>query len=169
MNIFFLDKTPYYSAVYLHDVHLRKMIIEYAQILSTVLHKNNAAVDDIYKSTHKNHPCVLWAGESSDNYRWLKSCALSACFEYEYRFNKTHATYKVMDIIYDQPIPVIKHCGFTDPPLCMPDEYKVTSYVQSYRQYYFYEKQFDKNGKFIGKYTKREEPLFLKAFYEPII
>tara|TARA_B100001063_G_scaffold193682_1_gene185074 strand:+ start:2041 stop:2202 length:162 start_codon:yes stop_codon:yes gene_type:complete len=34
----------------------------------------------------------------------------------------------------------IKEIGFTDPPQCMPDEYKCENTVEAYRNYYLGEK-----------------------------
>ena len=44
---------------------------------------------------------------------------------------------------------------FTNPPLCMPDEYKTDCYITSYRKYYIGEK------KKIAKYKFTEPPQWL--------
>jgi hypothetical protein len=61
MNIFLLDSNIKKCAQYHCDKHVVKMILESAQILSTVLRLNG--VDQGYKTTHANHPCTLWAGK----------------------------------------------------------------------------------------------------------
>jgi hypothetical protein len=34
------------------------------------------------------------------------------------------------------PLPNLPSVEFSDPPMCMPDEYKTTDVVQAYRNYY---------------------------------
>ena len=59
MNIFILDRNPRIAAHMHCDEHLNKMILEGAQMLSTVanglLHKESSM---LYSSTYENHPCV---------------------------------------------------------------------------------------------------------------
>ena len=56
MNIFVLDENHSLNVSYYCDKHVVKMILEYAQILSTVVRESG--IDSGYKSTHKNHPCT---------------------------------------------------------------------------------------------------------------
>ncbi len=65
------------------DQHLIKMILESTQILSTVLHLND--IKTLYKPSHQKHPCVIWTGQSLQNWLWLRklTCALNE--EYKYR------------------------------------------------------------------------------------
>ena len=66
MNIFIFDKDPQTNAQMHCDKHLRKMIVEYAQIMSTVIHLDlltnpefkTASNFKIYKKTHENHPAT---------------------------------------------------------------------------------------------------------------
>ena len=79
MNIFYLDKNPKLAAKYHCDKHIVKMIIEYAQILSTVHHLYNSPneiLNKIYKKTHINHPCVKWAASNLENYNFLYNLEL---------------------------------------------------------------------------------------------
>lgn len=76
MNIFVLDYTPQKAAEYHCDKHVVKMILESAQILCAVHHKNGDS-NVPYKLTHKNHPCTIWAGESRSNYLWLTQLRVS--------------------------------------------------------------------------------------------
>ena len=139
MNIFFLDRYPHVAARYHCDKHVVKMIIETAQLLSTahrVLDGDNYADSHgLYKRTHENHPCAMWARASMWNYRWLWSLLSGLCAEYTLRYGKTHATERMLDSLRLQPhnIPV----GYAvDPPQCMPDEYKHLSAVSAYRAFY---------------------------------
>lgn len=71
MNIFFTSHEPELCARDLDDLRLNKMILETAQILSTVFRKNGSTHVALYASTHESHPCVLWAGASRTNADWL--------------------------------------------------------------------------------------------------
>jgi hypothetical protein len=75
MNIFAISKDPKECASYLDDKRLNKMILETAQILSTALIRLGYSDDRelLYKPTHQNHPCILWACKSYRNYHWLLS------------------------------------------------------------------------------------------------
>jgi hypothetical protein len=150
MNIFFLDKTPTKLAMYHNDKHVVKMILETAQLLCSVhwLNGNEAP----YKLTHKNHPCAVWARENIANYNLLCKIGLALCKEYTHRYDKIHKTYEViLWCIINQPI--LQYSKKTTvPPLVMPNEYKVDSVVESYRNYY----RSTKVGS--AKWTKRKIP-----------
>jgi len=83
MNIFVLDNNIQKAAEYHVDKHVVKMILESAQILSTVV--RSTRIDKGYKSTHEKHPCVLWCKSSLSNWRWLKSLSEALNEEYKYR------------------------------------------------------------------------------------
>ncbi len=137
MNIFVLDKNPVVAASMMCDKHVVKMIVETAQMLCTVARNNGHEVP--YRSTHKNHPCTLWAGESRDNWIWLITHGLALCGEYTKRYGKVHKSVTVID-----------HCARlnmsfdkteqTPFRLAMPPQYKQTCPVKSYRSYYKGEK-----------------------------
>jgi hypothetical protein len=96
MNIFVVDQDTYKSAQALDDLRLNKMIVETAQILSTAMHlRGYAGIDRIYKPTHQNHPCCVWARESSENYKWL---LLYFCDLIEVRNNRTGKRHKTEEI-----------------------------------------------------------------------
>ena len=76
MNIFVLDSNPEIAASYHCDQHLHKMILESAQMLSTVaLHYATFRKDlkglPHYKPTHINHPCTDWLREDIRNVFWM--------------------------------------------------------------------------------------------------
>lgn len=136
MNIFFLDENPTLSAKYHVDKHVVKMILETAQLLCSVHHVTDQATDQVpYKLSHKNHPCAIWARESLSNYLYLCELGLELGKEYTYRYGKRHKSIEVIEwcIINKPNIPDI---GFTKPAMAMPDEFKVDSVVESYRNYY---------------------------------
>lgn len=76
MNIFVLDTNPAIAASYHCDQHLHKMILESAQMLSTVARFYSPHWDDklyigYYKPTHYNHPCTEWLRQDKRNCAWL--------------------------------------------------------------------------------------------------
>ena len=81
MNIFVLDASPLRAAEMHCDKHVPKMVLETAQIMSTVL--NEKGLKGAYKSTHKNHPCTVWAGQSFANYMWTMALGMALGLEYE--------------------------------------------------------------------------------------
>jgi len=136
MNIFFLDMDVKKCAEYHCDKHVVKMILETAQLLCGVHHMTDQVTDHVpYKLSHKNHPCSIWVRESLSNYLYLCELGLALGEEYTYRYGKTHKSIEVIQWCLSNR-PNIKDIGFTTPPLAMPDEYKVDSVVESYRNYY---------------------------------
>lgn len=139
MNIFWLDKDPYLSAQYHCDRHVTKMIVEYAQLLSTAHFVLDGAQVG-YKPTHINHPCAKWVRESEDNYNYLWWLWYYLCFEYSRRYGKIHKTSKQLYVLATEPenIPII---GPTPPPQCVPDDCKRLDPVEAYRAYYMTHKR----------------------------
>lgn len=144
MNIFMLDKSPQKAAQAHCDKHVVKMILEYAQLLSTAhrLLDGDDVPEVLYKPTHKNHPSAIWARESQANYRWLYDCFVSLCDEYTERYGKTHATdTKLRHVLHSVPKALLA-TDATPLRLAMPDEYKKSCPVESYRAYYRGEKEY---------------------------
>jgi hypothetical protein len=136
MNIFFLDFDTQKCAQYHCDKHVVKMILETAQLLCGVHHVTDHVTDQVpYKLSHKNHPCAIWSRQSLSNYLYLCDLGLELCKEYTYRYGKRHKSQDVIEWCLTNK-PEIKDLGFTSPPKAMPDEYKVESVVESYRNYY---------------------------------
>jgi hypothetical protein len=131
MNIFFLDFDVKKCAEYHCDKHVVKMILETAQLLCSAHHVTGGSAP--YKLSHKNHPCSIWTRKSLSNY--LCELGLELSKEYTYRYGKRHKSQDVIEwcLINKPNIPDI---GFTEPAMAMPDEYKVKSVVESYRNYY---------------------------------
>jgi hypothetical protein len=160
MNVFFLDRDPKLAAQYHCDVHVTKMILESAQLLSTahrVLDGEECVrisatgrklkywtlpdyrEESLYKPTHYNHPCAIWARADEANYYWLESLLQNLYNEYTLRYGRVHLTQIKLSHILDLPPDNIPRKGFIDPPQAM-DQYpqcKVPGdVVQSYRNYY---------------------------------
>lgn len=162
MNIFYVDRNESLAAQALCDKHVVKMVLESAQILCTVL--NERGIDTQYRSTHKNHPCTLWAGNSLDNFSWLGSHALALSEEYTFRYDKEHKSQSVIEdcvfIGHDSGL-LSSKLKFTEPPLAMPEEYRGDDAVESYRNYYIH----DKLENIDARWDKgREPPQWLQPY-----
>lgn len=152
MNIFVLDTNIRKCAQYHCDKHVVKMILEYAQLLSSVHRVAGNAVG--YELTHKNHPCAIWARASRDNYFWLMELALEVGDEYTYRYGKVH---KSIGIIESLPIPDLPDTGPTAHPKCVADDLKnIPDVVEAYRQYY------NKDKAYFCKWKGRDQPYWFK-------
>ena len=93
MNIFFLDEDPKMCAQAHCDKHVIKMILEYAQMMSTthrVLNSPSELTESMYKISHENHPATIWVRESESNYRWLHEVWFWLAKEYWWRYEKMH-------------------------------------------------------------------------------
>lgn len=156
MNIFYLHPDPKICAEMHVDKHVVKMIIEYAQLLSTA-HRildgeeyidassgrriKRWRLEDtnmesvLYKASHINHPSAIWTRQSRENYDWLFCLFKELLQEYTYRYGRHHATER---LVYFLRIPPknIPDGHLTQPTPAMPDEYKVPDSIQSYRNYY---------------------------------
>lgn len=139
------------------DKHCVKMILEYAQLLSTTHRildgtlsvgvsktgrkQTRYVLSDIrdgllYSATHANHPSAKWVRHSDSNYRWLYQLFRELCAEYTYRYGKTHLTDTKLGKLLKNPPKNIPIGEFTPPWRAMPDDYKVDDTMESYRNYY---------------------------------
>ena len=137
MNIFYLDPHPAAAARQCCDKHVVKMILESAQMLSTahrVIDKNNNEL--LYKEAHKNHPSTKWVRESHLNYQWLYAHFVALGEEYTARYGKTHMSITKLKSFLKSPPKRIPQKLFSEPPCCMPSEYKQSNTVEAYRTYY---------------------------------
>ena len=140
MNIFVLHSDSRIAAKMQCDKHIVKMPLETAQMLCTAVNEMGGAAP--YKTTHKNHPCSVWVRESIHNFLWLYGHGEALCKEYRHRFGKVHKSQKVIEACL-KSLSLFPSVGkLTPPPLCMPNEYKGDSVVQSYRDYYNMEKHY---------------------------
>jgi len=125
------------------------MLLESAQMLSTAVRKygedteTTPLAEPIYKSAYPNHPMTIWVSETLGNFTWALDNAIWINNEYKLRFNKIHKSYKVLKNIIDFELNAhIPEGDFTEPPQCMPDEYRDTDYVTAYRRYYNTDKKY---------------------------
>ncbi|NBP56044.1 hypothetical protein EBU71_05825 [bacterium] len=161
------------------DKHVVKMIIEYAQLLSTAhrvldgtsnnvltkskrkyttwIHPTPLMESTLYKSTMKNHPSAIWVRESITHYEYLKELWKHLSDEYTHRYGKTHSTYnKLKDVLKINPIN-IPNLPFKDPPPAMshfPDCIVPNNSLYSYYNYYIVAKNY------FAKWTNRPIPVW---------
>jgi hypothetical protein len=162
MNIFYLDNDPKICAEMHVDKHCVKMILEYAQLLSTAhryldgilstgLSKSGrkqqryVLSDDrehiLYSATHINHPSAIWVRQSEQNYRWLFTLFCELLDEYTHRYGKLHACERLVTTLGRPPKNIDMDKPFTEPTPAMPDHYKVAGdSIQSYKNYYLGDK-----------------------------
>jgi hypothetical protein len=177
MNIFYLDHDVYKCAEMHNDKHTVKMILEYAQLLSTA-HRvldgeqtpwfTTAAgrkkrewmlYDDrqniLYAATHTNHPSAVWARQSPENYIWLSNLLVALCEEYTHRYGKTHKVERDgLCFVLLKNVPTnIGNKGWSEPTPAMPDEVKIPGdSIASYRNYYI------NNKSHLANWKKRSIP-----------
>ena len=164
MNIFYLHNDPRTCAEMHVDKHCVKMILEYAQLLSTahrvldgtlsvglsasgrkktsyVLMDKRESV--LYTATHINHPSAIWVRQSDKNYMWLAEMLEMLCGEYTYRYGRVHKVEDtgLMQLLKNEFPKNIPTGNFTEPTPAMPDHYKVAGdSIQSYKNYYLGDK-----------------------------
>jgi hypothetical protein len=178
MNIFYLDE-DFETAAKMHlDKHVVKMIIEYAQLMSTAhrMLDGDVYIDDssgrkmkrwrhpsdnmdavLYKASHINHPSAIWTRSTFTNYLWLYSLWEELCKEYTYRYGKVHLTQQKLQDVLNMPPSNISDGPLTKMPQAMPDDVKMKDSIAAYRNYYRTYKMD------MARYTKRDFPDFMVA------
>ncbi len=159
MNIFYLSENIQECAAFHGDKHVLKMIIESAQMLSTAhwMLGNPDTNIRLYKKTHENHPCSVWVRQDFYHYQYLYGLFCCLLEEYKYRYGKTHKTSGLIKSLVLVPSSITKRC-FSEPPQCMPDEFRRENTVEAYRAYY---KQKYADG-IVQYHNKRAIPEWLK-------
>lgn len=168
MNIFILDNDPQLAAGYHCDQHLGKMIIESAQLLSTECRRLGVKDDNLYQSTHVNHPCAVWLRDSFDRCSWLWRLTVYLDYNFRLVYGKNHkssgiATYAScrLDKVYNKQYAESCKNRYVpeDVALAMPDGFKTPDHVEAYRDYYVAKhKQWEVDKGKGMTYTKRPVP-----------
>jgi len=122
MNVFYTNRCPIEAALDHNKVHQVKMIVEYAQLLSTAHFELDGNVVG-YKPTHKNHPSAIWVRESIHHYNWVLHCAKHLCKLYTESTGKRHASESVLELL-SVPPSAIPQGEFKEPPVAAPDAFK---------------------------------------------
>jgi len=222
MNIFVLSEHPREAAQAHLDRHVVKMILEYAQLLSTahrlldgtpqtleyfvpiykeepadatstkytwigekpktknaiVLPGETAYVQETlypfrdgppvpkfsleyknrqcYNHSHANHPCAVWARETSANYLWLYELFRETSDEYTFRYGKIHKTWTELHKFLANPPKGLKTGERTPFALAMNEEFKDADATVAYQNYYVGAKAR------MARWTRRPVPKFFK-------
>ena len=151
MNRFILDTTPRASAQAHCDKHVVKMIVEEAQMLSTVHVEYGNDDPRLYRPTHRRHPCTLWAGQSRSNYRWAYQLFQSLISEYDYRYRRHHASLRLLQPLLHPPADM-PELGLTPFPQSVPEDLRGDDPVTAYRAFYLRDK-----ARF-ATWTRRQPP-----------
>jgi hypothetical protein len=180
MNIFYLDHDVVKCAEMHNDKHVVKMILEYAQLLSTAHRVLDGTLIDgysktgrkqkryvfsderdniFYSATHLHHPSAVWVRQSAMNYYWLYTMLNALCKEYTYRYGKIHKCERDGLVNRLQTTPIKIPIGpFTEPTPAMPDEVKIAGdSIKSYRNYYI------NNKTHLASWKKRSTPGWYNA------
>jgi hypothetical protein len=180
MNIFYLDHDVTKCAEMHNDKHVVKMILEYAQLLSTAHRVIDGTLVDgysktgrkqkryvlsdhrdstLYSATHLNHPSAVWVRKNQKNYIWLSQLLHACCKEYTYRYGKVHKVERdgLLEELYNWPMNMATG-DFTEPTPAMPDEVKIPGdSIKSYRNYYI------NNKVHLASWKKRQVPEWFNA------
>lgn len=139
MNIFVTHSCPIESAKFLDDKRVVKMCLETAQMLCAAL--NEQGVITPYKTTHRNHPCNVWARASLSNWQWLLAHGIALCDEYTARYGKVHKCRAVLDEIAELAAGVLPNTGLTPFANCARNKEQGVDYTMckdvhmAYQQY----------------------------------
>lgn len=161
-----------------NDKHVVKMILEYAQLLSTAHRILDGTVCDtlsksgrrkkvwaladnrdsvLYAATHGNHPSAKWTRHYAGHYSWLYAMWCELLREYTLRYGKQHSAERLIEPLSKLPNNISHDTAWSAPWRAMPDEFKVdraiSNYtVESYRAYYLGAKVK------MSRWTNREMP-----------
>ena len=177
MNIFYLDRDPKTCAEMHLDKHVVKMILEYAQLLSTAhrvldgkvytaktaagrnidryLLEDSSLESLLFKASHIKHPSAIWCRANVQNYMWLAELLEWTCVEYTHRYGKVHSVEQsgLMQTLknnFPRNLPI---GPFTEPTPAMPDDCKIMNdSLASYHKYY------NEKKTHFARWTKRPAP-----------
>jgi len=189
MNLFVLDNDAVKAAQLQCDKHVVKMIVESAQMLSTVhrmldgrltrapsktgktmskhwVHSDPKLDEVLYRAVHMHHPCTVWTTESTANYDWHYQHFVALCDEYTYRYGKVHATDTLLREVLKNPPKNIPAGSKTPQPLAMKSNPECMNYrdiVGSYRKFYQ-----TKQDRFKMVWTGRQVPDWFQYRDQPM-
>lgn len=189
MNIFVLDSDPAVAASLMCDEHIRKMVIENAQILCSVIYrdmgifskkarvaKHNEVIERFkgfprstpYGIGYVHHICVKWVCESAKNWEWTVELGLCMNAEWKKRWKTTHSSEAVHVWLKENPprlpegpmTPWVRAVNKDPYILSLP------STIEAYREFYCYYKHFatwKKLGNQPSWFTVKERSLITLA------
>ena len=158
MNRFIIEDTPEKIAYSLCDKHIVKMPLEETQMLCTAIwhHAPDYAEENkFYLPVHENHPCNIWARETSGNFLFAWLLARSMFWEYTRRYKRKHDSQKHMNPLFNA-IKYLPSGRQTKHPQCFSghDDLKTDEFfpIKAYRNFYIRDKSK------IAKYRFSERP-----------
>jgi len=178
MNLFILDADPIYAAVFNQDLHVKKIIIEGAQMLANAYDRNRLAQIDVPRTDKgtprvgglPNHPMSKWVRENSANFAWTLRHIQALCEEYTYRFGARHYTEGFIDWVAnnmpslpDNPQTIQPQCFAQSFPECIVPGDPVKGYHNYYnkaKQFFVYGKNSKTPRRVFANWTKRKTPYF---------
>ena len=157
MQLFVLDRSPRRAVRYLADVHVRKMCLECAQILSCVLCACGGRPEpDMPRLYNPAHP-VVKAVDTQTKINWVAAYNQALQREFLFRFGKSHA-YSGLAVRYRELL------GDGGPADCAglarvfrDFSTNEADIVSAHRAYYRFKKTRIKTW----RYTRRSEPPWL--------
>jgi hypothetical protein len=165
MNLFILSLIQREIAVFMMDKHVSKILLEAVQMLCSakrILEPEDEINERIYKLAHKNHPVTIWCRKSRANFVWVLDLIEELHNEWRYRYGhsetKNHKSYLV-SLLLRENIPSydkFEEKELTPFALAMPEQYKMSDPVESYRNYYMSEEK----QKIASWKKKREKPFW---------
>jgi hypothetical protein len=172
MNIFALYPSPQESARAHCDQHLHKMILESAQMASTVTYGWH--IPGTYKPAYHNHPCTIWAKGSVNNLLWLLELARELEVIREELNCPRHNSSEIIKTIYDWLIyehPKVDYLLAEPPALAMPIQIKMLPGLDPYQKYQAYYRWKNKNWTALDKrpmtWNNRPVPSFMTTDSTP--
>ena len=176
MNRFILSLTSRESAVSMCDQHIRKMVTEEGQIISTAIRRalprllqHEPSLSSIlFRATHEQHPITIWTQSGQEPMRTALSYFMAMANEHTYRFGTIHGSFARL---YDPFRYVFNSNEFMNMPsskkkhpqcfgeyyeMCKTDEHLP---VNAYRNYYNIKQTTFKRPM---TYTNRSKPTWLK-------
>ena len=139
MNIFFTNSDFKLCAADHTCIHVRKMIVEYAQLLSTAhrvldgrmiykfsktgrkqKHWEHPTLDQVlYKATHVNHPSAVWVRDSYEHYVWLYHLFIELNALYTEYTGKQHKSSELIHVLARLPNNIKDSGWLSDPYLAI--------------------------------------------------
>lgn len=151
MNLFRIDDDPAVTASQLADRHVRKMVLEGAQVLSTACRLVSTAHPDLwgrysaaiindidealYAVAHRYHPVTLYA-TSRDGAACVLEHSRALCQEFRWRWGKHHKSEAVIETasMYIRAFPELTIvAGQPVAPVCVDEDLRTLPDFDAYR------------------------------------
>ena len=173
MNLFRLDNDPRIAAQHYQDLHVKKIVLEAAQLLANcyspeqLQNAPKTQLGNVRKHSHVHHPISKWVKESYPNFAWTLIHANELSKEFYFRFGKEHFCKNFIVWCFDNHTSLVPTASATEQPQCFkqyPQCVVPGDPVAGYRNYYrVAKKSFDIRGKIVyATWTNRKIPEWFK-------